>query len=108
MNVLRLCLNPITGVPAATCRKYLEGERSHYGKTNRAGNHCGRSPAPLSEDDTKKGFIERPTPRLVPADTEANLYKLFLDNKWTDGLPIILPTEARVARNAEGNKPQAR
>jgi hypothetical protein len=40
---------------------------------------------------------ERSTPRLVEPDTGENLEQLFLDNHWTDGLPIVLPTEARVA-----------
>src|SRR5206468_4499459 len=30
-------------------------------------------------------------------DTEENLHRLFLDNHWTDMLPIVLPTEERVA-----------
>src|SRR3954453_11055927 len=41
--------------------------------------------------------FDRTTPRLVEPDTEENLQALFLDNKWTDGLPIVLPTEKRVA-----------
>src|SRR6058998_1445068 len=41
--------------------------------------------------------FERTTPRLVEPDTEDNLQRQFLENKWTDGLPIVLPTEKRVA-----------
>lgn len=37
------------------------------------------------------------TPRLVEPDTEDNLHAAFLRNNWTDKLPIVLPTEARVA-----------
>jgi hypothetical protein len=40
--------------------------------------------------------FERTTPRLVEPDTEDNLQRLFLESKWTDGLPIVLPTEKRV------------
>ena len=40
---------------------------------------------------------ERTTPRLVEPDTEENLQRLFLENNWTDKLPIVLPTEERVA-----------
>lgn len=40
---------------------------------------------------------ERSTPRLVDADTEENLHQAFLANHWTDMLPIVLPTEERVA-----------
>src|SRR6266566_9596631 len=41
--------------------------------------------------------FERTTPRLVDPDTEDNLQRQFLENNWTDGLPIVLPTEKRVA-----------
>jgi hypothetical protein len=40
---------------------------------------------------------DRSTPRLVDPDTEENLHALFLDSHWTDTLPIVLPTEERVA-----------
>jgi len=42
-------------------------------------------------------LFERTTPRLVEPDTEDKLQRLFLENNWTDGLPIVLPTEKRVA-----------
>src|SRR5712671_2899236 len=45
---------------------------------------------------------ERTTPRLVEPDTEGNLQQQFLENKWTDGLPIVLPTEKRVAAMLAG------
>jgi hypothetical protein len=38
------------------------------------------------------------TPRLVEPATEDELQQLFLDNNWTDKLPIVLPTEERVAK----------
>src|SRR5205823_11444724 len=40
---------------------------------------------------------ERSAPRLDEPDNEPNLHALFLENDWTDKLPIILPTEERVA-----------
>jgi hypothetical protein len=40
---------------------------------------------------------KRTTPRLVEPDNEENLQRQFHDNHWTDHLPIVLPTEARVA-----------
>ena len=40
---------------------------------------------------------DRSTPRNVDPDSETDLHQLFLENHWTDMLPIILPTEARVA-----------
>lgn len=41
-------------------------------------------------------------PRLLEPDTEENLHRFFLENGWTDGLPIILPTEERVAEMLTG------
>jgi hypothetical protein len=44
-----------------------------------------------------KAEFERSTPRLVEPDTEENLQRQFHENGWTDYLPIVLPTEKRVA-----------
>jgi len=93
--------HPITGVPAATCRKYLQGNDPITGKPI-IQEIIGALINPLSEEDKKKGFIERPTPRLVPPDTAENLTRLFLENGWTDGLPIVLPTQARVDEMLKG------
>ena len=41
--------------------------------------------------------FERTTPRLLEPDSEDRLQQQFLENNWTDGLPIVLPTEKRVA-----------
>lgn len=35
-------------------------------------------------------------------DTEENLQQLFYDRGWTDGLPIVLPTEGRVRKMLAG------
>jgi hypothetical protein len=59
---------------------------------------------PLAEDDVKGVSFERTTPRFVEPDTEDNLRELFIANRWTDNLPIILPTEARVAAMLKGTR----
>jgi hypothetical protein len=51
---------------------------------------------PLDDEDLKGLTFERSTPRLCEPDTEENLHRFFLEQHWTDQLPIILPTEARV------------
>ena len=63
---------------------------------------------PLTEEEQKTGSIVRPVPRLVEADTEENLHQTFLKLGWTDGLPIVLPTEKRVAAMLKGtsHKPE--
>lgn len=52
---------------------------------------------PLSEEEKQQVRFDRSTPRMVEPDTEENLYRVFLENNWTDCLPIVLPTEERVA-----------
>jgi hypothetical protein len=43
-----------------------------------------------------------PPPEFLKSDTEDNLYRLFYENGWTDGLPIILPNEERVKKMLAG------
>jgi len=62
---------------------------------------------PLSDEDLEGATFERSTPRLLPPDTETNLHALFLENHWTDCLPIVLPTEERVERMLAGTKQPA-
>jgi hypothetical protein len=57
---------------------------------------------PLSEEDTKTGTIEQTKGPLTYTDTEENLHKLFLEKRYTDFLPIVLPTEERVADMLKG------
>ncbi|HUZ74244.1 MAG TPA: UGSC family (seleno)protein [Stellaceae bacterium] len=57
---------------------------------------------PLAAEDLTGISFERATPRLLAPDSEENLQQLFLENHWTDFLPIVLPTEARVARMLAG------
>ena len=57
---------------------------------------------PLDGEDLAGLSFERSTPRLLPPDTEDNLRQFFLDQHWTDFLPIMLPTEERVAAMLKG------
>ena len=57
---------------------------------------------PLEDADLQGLSFERTTPRLVEPDTEDNLQRLFEENHWTDMLPIVLPTEARVEAMLKG------
>ena len=52
---------------------------------------------PLNDEDRKGLTFARSTPRLCEPASEAELNQLFLDNNWTDKLPIVLPTVERVA-----------
>jgi hypothetical protein len=57
---------------------------------------------PVNAEETKTGALERPVPRLLGADTEESLHALLLEAGWTDGLPVVLPTEERVAAMLKG------
>jgi hypothetical protein len=61
---------------------------------------------PLDEEDVKGLSFDRSTPRLVEPGTVDDLQRLFLDNGWTDHLPVILPTEQRVAAMLKGTSHQ--
>ena len=54
--------HPITGIPAAACRKYLEGNDPVTGKPVLQ-EIIAALTTPLSDEDRKTGFIERPTAR---------------------------------------------
>jgi len=56
----------------------------------------------LDEEDVQGLSFERTTPRLIEPDTEEGLQRLFEENRWTDFLPIALPTEARVEAMLKG------
>jgi hypothetical protein len=59
--------------------------------------------SPLTEKEKHPTIVRKQTrPRFLPADTEENLYRQFIENGWTDGLPIVLPTEQRVAEMLTG------
>jgi hypothetical protein len=87
---------PIMGKTPAELRAYIEGPDPITGRPFMQEVIEGLT-RPFDAEDRRDASFERSTPRLVPPDTEDNLHQLFLDNHWTDTLPIILPTEERVA-----------
>lgn len=57
---------------------------------------------PLADEDVRGVEFDRSTPRLVEAGSEDELQQLFQENRWTDFLPVVLPTEERVAAMLAG------
>jgi hypothetical protein len=58
---------------------------------------------PLTAEEKRNGFLQRPSnPRLFPPDTADNLQRHYLEHGMTDYLPIILPTEEKVAAMLKG------
>src|SRR5215468_4391293 len=87
---------PVMGKTPQQLRAYIDGNDPVTGRPVMQEVIAGLT-MPLDDEDLKQVTFERSTPRLVEPDTEENLHRLFQDNCWTDYLPIILPTEERVA-----------
>lgn len=58
---------------------------------------------PLTEDEKNPKVVKRPErPRFLKKDTVKNYKRMFIENGWTDGMPIELPTEEKVAEMLTG------
>ena len=88
--------HPVMGKTAAELRGYIDGNDPVTGRPVMQEVVEGLT-RPLGEEDRSGVSFERSTPRLCEAATPDALQRLFLDNGWTDGLPIVLPTDERVA-----------
>ncbi len=94
--------HPVSGRPPELCNQYVRGKDPLTGKPI-VDELVTALTTPLTAEEKKTGFLMRdPQPRLLPPDTPTNLVKFFEKNLWTDGLPIILPTEAKVAEMLKG------
>ena len=89
--------HPVGWVPRETLRKYVEGDDPLTGRPLMQ-ELVDALTLPLTEQEKNPAPVKRPKqPRLLPPDTESNLHRAFLEKGWTDGLPVVLPTEERVA-----------
>ena len=94
---------PVVGRSPTELRAYIDGTDPVLKRPFMQGVIEGLT-GPLDAEDLKGATFERSTPRLLPPDTEDNLRQLFMENRWTDFLPIMLPTEERVAQMLKGSK----
>jgi hypothetical protein len=93
---------PVVGMSRTVLQRYIEGSDPISGKPL-VPELIEALTKPLTEREKKPERAGRPVPvRLLEPNTEENLRRLFLENGWTDGLPIILPTEERVAEMLTG------
>ena len=94
--------HPITGRTTEESNAYLQGNDPVSGKPMLEQIVVGLRDK-LAAQDKHAGVIERgERPRFLPPDTEDNLQQMFHDHLWTDGLPIIMPTEERVQAMLKG------
>ncbi|UCB42961.1 MAG: hypothetical protein JSV77_11045 [Dehalococcoidales bacterium] len=98
--------HPISRVPSPVCREYIEGTDPISGQPV-VDKIIEALTGKLSEEDKRTGLEERPVPRLIGPDSDENLQRFFIENGMTDYLPIVLPTEERVAEMLKGTSHKA-
>jgi hypothetical protein len=98
MPALRLAFTPtpVGGKTPAELTDYIAGKDpiTHALLMQEIIGHLTR---PLNEEERTTGLIERPKKRLIGPDTAAQLQRHFDERFWSDQLPIVVPTEERVA-----------
>jgi hypothetical protein len=92
---------PVVGRTAAELRAYIEADDPVSGRVFMQELLEGLTD-PLATEDTKGLSFDRTRPRLLDAGTEDELHQRFLDERWTDMLPIVLPTPERVEAMLKG------
>jgi len=93
---------PVAWVSRDTLRQYIQGNDPVTG-VKLTTEIVDALTKPLTDAEKNPEITKKPKrPRLLDPDSEANLHQLFLRNGWTDGLPIVLPTEERVAEMLTG------
>jgi len=94
---------PVVGRTASELRGYIEGADQQSGRPFMQEVIEGLT-RPLDDADLQGATFERTTPRLLEPATEDDLRRLFRENRWTDFMPIVLPTEERVAAMLKATK----
>ena len=93
---------PLVGRPREALRRYVEGNDPYTGKPLMP-QIVDALTKPLTHEESNPVAERGATrPRLLAPDNEEGYRRLFLENGWTDGLPIVLPTEERVAHMLTG------
>jgi hypothetical protein len=86
---------PVVGRSPDELRAYVEGQDPVNGGPFMQQVLEGLTQA-LDDQDLKGLSFDRSAPRLLEADTEENLQRRFVEERWSDLLPVVLPTEERV------------
>jgi hypothetical protein len=92
---------PVVGRSSDELRAYVDGEDPVNGGPFMQHVIEGLT-NPLHDEDLDGVSFDRSAPRLLDPDTEDNLRQLFIEENWTDFLPIVLPTEERVEAMLKG------
>jgi len=98
---------PVAGVSRAVHEVYVNGNDPVTGEPI-IQEVIDALTKPLTPDEQVTGLPEESSePRLLAPDTEENLQELFKSKDWTDYLPVVLPTEERVAAMLKGTSHEA-
>lgn len=92
---------PVVARTPSELRAYVEGMDPVHKRPFMQGVLEGLT-EPLNDEDLKDASFERDAPRYLEPDTEDNLRLFFMEQGWTDYLPIMLPTEERVEAMLKG------
>ncbi len=93
-------------MPPTVLRGYIEGTDPATGKPI-LDEVIQALTRPYTAEESRNFAVVRPLPdrqRYLDADTEDTLQRLFVERGWSDGLPIVLPTEERVAEMLAGTR----
>ena len=104
MPTLRIVytVHPVWGKTTEQMRAIVEGSDPITGKPMMK-EVIDALTTPLSPEDQKSGLQNVSLgPAVFGPDTADNLQKYFMDNAMTDYMPIIIPTEAKVAAMLKG------
>jgi hypothetical protein len=102
--------HPVVGMPPEALYGYIEGKDPETGKIvideiidSLTKSSSATQLMPASSATTSAATRQI----LLGPDTEDNLQRHFYERGWTDGLPVILPTEERVRKMLTGTSHSA-
>ena len=108
MPALRLAFTPtpVGGKTPKELAAYIAGN-DPVSKKPLMAEIIGHLTRPLNDEEKRTGAVKREKKRLIGPDTAENLQRYFDDRFWSDQLPIVMPTEERVAAmlKATSHKP---
>ena len=92
---------PLMNTPPAVLRQYVEGDDPVHSRPFMA-EVFDQLTRPVPAGELRGEDWDRSTPRYVEASSEAEMHGLFQERRYTDFLPIVLPTEEHVERMLAG------
>src|SRR3954470_4600246 len=92
---------PLMNTPPPVLREYVEGNDPVHRRPFMA-EVFDQLTRPIPAGELRGEDWDRSTPRTIEAGSEEEMHALFRERRYTDFLPIILPTEERVEQMLTG------